>query len=243
MHRFFVSPTDLTQNAFALSPEESHHCVSVLRHQSGDRLTVFDGRGNEATAVISGIEGKLVQVKIQQRTKTPALRCRVTLTQAIPKGKNMDLVVQKAVELGAATIVPILSERTVVSLDPGEIAKKQEKWQALAVEACKQCGQNWLPEVLPPQSLKRYFETKAKDDLMLIASLQPDAKPVKTVLAAAGKPPASVSVFVGPEGDFTPAELGLAKSSGCQPITLGPIILRTETAAIYCLSVLGHELY
>jgi len=243
MHRFFVSPAEFTQNAFALSPEESHHCLSVLRHQTGDRVTLFDGKGNEGTGVISGVDGKLVQVKIQQRAKTPPLQCRVTLAQAIPKGKNMDLVVQKAVELGAAAIVPILSERTVVSLDESEVAKKQEKWQALVIEACKQCGQNFVPEVLKPQPLKRYFETKPKDELMLIASLQPDAKPVKTVLAELAKLPASVTVFVGPEGDFTPAELGLAKSSGCQPITLGPIILRTETAAIYCLSVLGHELY
>ncbi|HEY5792520.1 MAG TPA: 16S rRNA (uracil(1498)-N(3))-methyltransferase [Chthoniobacterales bacterium] len=243
MHRFFVSPADLANNAFTLSPEESHHCLSVLRHQPGDRVTLFDGRGNEATGILGGVEGKLAQVKIQLRSKTAPLRCRLTLAQAIPKGKNMDLVVQKAVELGAAAIAPILSERTVVSLDGAEIAKKQEKWQALALEACKQCGQNFVPEVLAPQPLKRFFETKAKDDLMLIASLQPDAKPVKTVLADAGKRPASVTVFVGPEGDFTPAELGLAKSSGCQPVTLGPIILRTETAAIYCLSVLGHELY
>lgn len=243
MHRFFVSPADLNQPTCTLSPEESHHCLSVLRHQPGDRVTLFDGQGNEATGSIGPIEGKLATVKIQQRAKTPPLSCRVTLAQAIPKGKNMDLVVQKAVELGAAAIAPVLSERTVVSLDESEVTKKQEKWQALVIEACKQCGQNFVPEVLKPQSLKRYLETKAKDDLMLIASLQPDAKPVKTVLAESGKVPASVTVFVGPEGDFTPAELGLAKSSGCQPITLGPIILRTETAAIYCLSVLGHELY
>ena len=243
MHRFFVSPADLTHDTFALSAEESHHCLSVLRHQVGDRLTLFDGRGHEATGAIARVEGKLAQIKIQQRATTPPLRCRVTLVQAIPKGKNMDLVVQKAVELGVTTIAPILSERTVVSLDSEETSRKQEKWQTLAVEACKQCGQNYIPEVLAPQTLKRFFETKAKDELMLVASLQPDAKPIKTVLTESSALPASVSVLVGPEGDFTPAELGLAKSSGCQPITLGPIILRTETAAIYCLSVLGHELY
>lgn len=243
MHRFFVPPAEFTGNTFLLSAEESHHCLSVLRHQIGDRITLFDGQGNEATGVVAGAEGKLAQIKIQQRAKTQPLRCSLTLAQAIPKGKNMDLVVQKAVELGVARIAPILSERTVVTLEGDEALRKQEKWQALAVEACKQCGQNYIPEVLAPQTLKRFFETKAKDELMLVASLQPDAKPVKTVLGEFSKLPASVSVLVGPEGDFTPAELGLAKSSGCQPITLGPIILRTETAAIYCLSVLGHELF
>lgn len=243
MHRFFVPPAEFTGNTFSLSNEESHHCLSVLRHQIGDRITLFDGQGNEATGVVAGAEGKLAQIKIQQRAKTQPLRCSLTLAQAIPKGKNMDLVVQKAVELGVAQIAPILSERTVVSLEGDEALRKQEKWQALAVEACKQCGQNYIPEVLAPQTLKRFFETKAKDELMLVASLQPDAKPVKMVLGEFPKLPATVSVLVGPEGDFTPAELGLAKSSGCQPITLGPIILRTETAAIYCLSVLGHELF
>ena len=157
----------------------------------------------------------------------------------------MDLIVEKATELGAAAIVPLLSERTVVRADEGEALAKRDKWQRVAIEAAKQCGQNWVPTVGKPQTPKEFFQSGEKFDLLLIASLQPDSRHIKQVLAEAGaaKKPASVLILVGPEGDFTPAEVNLAKNAGCRPITLGPIILRSETAAIYCLSVLSHELF
>ncbi|HEX8312685.1 MAG TPA: RsmE family RNA methyltransferase, partial [Chthoniobacteraceae bacterium] len=172
------------------------------------------------------------------------LACAITLGQAIPKGKNMDLIVEKATELGAAAIAPLLSERTVVRYGEEEAAAKREKWQRVAIEAAKQCGQNWLPRLGKPASLKTFFGEAEQYDLMLIASLQAGAMPVKQVLAELA--PGSVRkvlVLVGPEGDFTPAEINFAVGQGCRPVTLGPIILRTETAAIYCLSVLAHELF
>ena len=153
----------------------------------------------------------------------------------------------EAGELGASEIAPILSDRTVVQLDADELEKKRGKWQEVALEACKQCGQNHLPAIAKPSPPKEFFERSERGELMLIASLQPDARPLKSILAefvsTHSRLPRTVTVMVGPEGDFTPAELSLAKSSGCIPVTLGPIILRTETAAIYCLSVLAHELF
>lgn len=158
----------------------------------------------------------------------------------------MDLIVQKAVEIGAAEIAPLISERTIVDLDAKEAEQKREKWQQIAIEAAKQCGQNWLPAVRTPQKLKDFFSHAANLDLRLIGSLQPDAIHLKKRLndytEQHGDRPKGVLMMVGPEGDFTPAELALAKSHGCLPITLGPIILRVETAAIYCLSVLSYEL-
>ena len=241
MHRFHLQPENW--ESATLDAEESHHCLNVLRLSKGDRITVFDGTGREGQAVLSSTEGSKAKLKISSTVTTPPPACAITLAQAVPKGKNMDLIVQKAVELGAARIVPLLSDRTVVQVDAGEASKKQEKWKAIALEACKQCGQNYLPEVAPPISPKSFFERLDKSDLNLIASLQPDARPIKTILGEYGKIPTRVTIFVGPEGDFTPAEIALAKSHGCQPVTLGPIILRTETAAIYCLSVLAHELF
>ena len=245
MHRFHLAPENW--ESATLDESESHHCLNVLRLEVGDRATVFDGRGREASAVIYSKNGSRVVLKISAPAKTPPPPCAITLAQAVPKGKNMDLIVQKAVELGAARVIPLLSDRTVVQLDADDIAKKREKWQAVALEACKQCGQNHLPEVAAPVSPKDFIERLDKKSLLLIASLQPDARTLKQVLAdyssQHGSLPREVTVFVGPEGDFTPAEIALAKSHGCQPITLGPIILRTETAAIYCLSVLAHELF
>ena len=245
MHRFHLAPENW--ESATLDESESHHCLNVLRLEVGDRATVFDGRGREASAVIDSKSGSRVVLKISSPSKTPPPPCSITLAQAVPKGKNMDLIVQKAVELGAARVVPLLSDRTVVQLDADDIAKKREKWQAVALEACKQCGQNHLPEVAAPVSPKDFIERLDKKSLLLIASLQPDARTLKEVLAdyssQHGALPREVTVFVGPEGDFTPAEIALAKSHGCQPISLGPIILRTETAALYSLSVLAHELF
>lgn len=246
MHRFYIAPENWQPDSLGLSDSEAHHCRNVLRLGPGDKVVLFDGRGRELTAEITASETERIQLRKLHEAQTPPLRCRITLGQAIPKGKNMDLIVQKAVEIGAAEIAPILSDRTVVRLDEESASSKQSKWQTVAVEAAKQCGQNWLPEVHTPQSLARFFQEHRRFDLQLIGSLQSDAVHLKKILeeysAEHGERPVSVLMLVGPEGDFTPAELSLARSQGCRPITLGPIVLRVETAAIYCLSVLSYEL-
>lgn len=247
MHRFFVPPDRLRTDAPWLDADEAHHCVNVVRHGVGDRVVLFDGEGHEATAEITAAAKREVTLRVLGRRESAPLAARLTLAQAVPKGKNMDLIVEKAVELGAAAIAPLLTERTVVQLDARDAAAKREKWQTIALEACKQCGQNRLPAVAIPVSLKSFLESRPPSGLLLIGSLQPDARPIKTVLGEhltrTGARPVDVTVLIGPEGDFTPAEIDLAKAHGGHPITLGPIVLRTETAAIYCLSVLGHELF
>ncbi len=246
MHRFYIPPALWNLDALALDEAEAHHATDVLRIQPGERVVVFNGLGTEATAEVTAVAKRSVALKAVLHSKTPPLPCRITLGQAIPKGKTMDLIVQKATELGATGIAPLLSERTVVQCAEGDAEKKREKWHEVAVEAAKQCGRNWLPTVQTPCNLKEFFAAGERYDLMLIASLQPDALHPRQVLdehlATAGKKPASVLVLVGPEGDFTPAEISLAKGYGCRPITLGPIVLRSETAALYCLSVLNCEL-
>lgn len=246
MHRFYISPDNWNPDALTLRDAEAHHARDVLRMKHGDRAVLFNGRGREITAEIVDLAKNEVRLRKLHESQTPPLRCRITLGQAIPKGKNMDLIVQKAVEIGAAEIAPLISERTIVDLDAKEAEQKREKWQQIAIEAAKQCGQNWLPAVRTPQKLKDFFSHAANVDLRLIGSLQPDAIHLKKRLNDCteqhGDRPKGVLMMVGPEGDFTPAELALAKSHGCLPITLGPIILRVETAAIYCLSVLSYEL-
>jgi len=245
MHRFFLPPEFWTRAT--LGPDESRHCVNVLRHTPGDLVSVFDGAGRQALAEIVSASPRAVTLSISTENLQTPPPCRITLAQAIPKGKNMDLVVQKAVELGAARIVPLLTERTIVRLAPGELEKKREKWHEIAIEACKQCGQNFLPSVELPHALGDFLSGPFLPDFLLLASLQPDARPLKSLLAAFesahGSLPRNVGVLIGPEGDFSPAECELARESGAEPMTLGPIVLRTETAAIYCLSVLAHELF
>ncbi len=246
MHRFYLSPNEWNADAPALSGAELHHARDVLRLERGDKVVVFNGQGRELTGEIIDSAGDAIRLRKLHEAQTPPLRCRITLGQAIPKGKNMDLIVQKAVELGAAGIVPLISDRTIVRLSEDDAAAKRTKWHAVAIEAAKQCGQNWLPEVHTPRSVAEFFADAAANDLRLIGSLQSDAMPLKKILLEFSREhsglPASVLMLIGPEGDFTPAELSLARSHGCRPITLGPIILRVETAALYCLSVLCYEL-
>jgi 16S rRNA (uracil1498-N3)-methyltransferase len=246
MHRFYISPENWNPDALTLRGPEAHHARDVLRLKRGQRAVLFNGQGREITAEIVDVAKGEVRLRKLHEGETPPLRCRITLGQAIPKGKNMELIVQKAVEIGAAEIGPLISERTIVDLDKKEAEQKQAKWQQIAIEAAKQCGQNWLPQVHTPQKPKEFFSHVGVFDLHLIGSLQPDAIHLKKILADYAEQhrdrPQSILMMVGPEGDFTPAELALAKSHGCQPITLGPIILRVETAAIYCLSVLSYEL-
>jgi 16S rRNA (uracil1498-N3)-methyltransferase len=219
-----------------LSADESHHLVTVNRARRGDTVVAFDGRGSEWICELS-IDSKnaaLLRVRFSQKTKP--LPYEITLGQALPKGQFMDAIVRKATELGTARIVPLESEQD----------KKIEKWQCAALEAAKQCGNPWLPEVLPLQKASAFIENSRGCDLKLIASLHPGAKSLKTALAAyrdtRGRAPRKVLWLVGPEGDFTPAEMNLAQGAGFEPITLGPLVLRCETAAVYALSILSYEL-
>jgi 16S rRNA (uracil1498-N3)-methyltransferase len=250
-HRFYIAPNEWNPDALILRGTEAHHAGNVLRMKRGEKVALFNGQGREITAEIVDSSRDEIRFRKLHEAETAPLRCSITLGQAIPKGKNMDLIVQKAVEIGVSNIVPLISERTIVDLHSKEAAQKQAKWQQIAIEAAKQSGQNWLPPVHAPRKLRNFFSpdavaTHLLTDLRLIASLQSDAKHLKKILTnyqnAHGHRPARVLMLIGPEGDFTPAELALAKSHGCLPITLGPIILRVETAAIYCLSVLSYEL-
>ncbi len=246
MHRFYIPAENWNPDALLLSEAEAHHARDVLRLKRGDKLVVFNGHGREVTAEIVDDATSNMPLRKLHEAETPPLRCRITLGQAIPKGKNMDLIVQKAVEIGAAEIAPILSDRTIVHVDQEGAAQKQAKWQQVAIEAAKQCGQNWLPQIRVPRRLSEFFSEGSRFDLQLVGSLQSDARHLKKILtdyeAEHRGRPAGVLMLVGPEGDFTPAELALARSHGCRPLTLGPIVLRVETAAIYCMSVLSYEL-
>ncbi|HVU25759.1 MAG TPA: RsmE family RNA methyltransferase [Opitutus sp.] len=244
--RAFCTPPTAEPSEIVLSPEESHHLVTVNRARIGDTVVAFDGRGTEWIAELTGDRKQAATLKVRFQQKARPLAYEITLGQALPKGASMDAIVRKATEIGAARIVPLESERTQVHFDADRSDRKIDKWQTAALEAAKQCGNPFLPEILPVQHAAAFMESSRGYDLKLIASLQPGAKSLKSVLAAfaaaQGRPPRKVLWLVGPEGDFTPAEMSLSQTTGFEPITLGPLVLRCETAAIYALSVLSYEL-
>ncbi|MEZ5303522.1 MAG: 16S rRNA (uracil(1498)-N(3))-methyltransferase [Verrucomicrobiales bacterium] len=246
-HRFYIPPDQWSPESPALEGDEAKHCTQVLRLGEGARITVFNGAGAEATAEIVSAERGRVALRVLAAAKAAPLAARLVLAQALPKGKAMDLILQKATELGVAEIAPLVSERSVARPAAAEAEAKREKWQRAVIEAAKQCGQNWLPQVHAPQSVAQFLARPPAADLALIASLQPEAVPLKQAIAACresrGPSPGSATILIGPEGDFAPAEINAARAAGYEPVTLGPIILRVETAAVYCLSVLGYELF
>jgi 16S rRNA (uracil1498-N3)-methyltransferase len=228
-----------------LDAEQSHHCAHVMRQAVGDLFSVFDGHGAEAKARITEIARDQVKFTILAKASSPRPTHPVWLAQALTKGKSMDLIIEKATELGVTDLAPLQSDHSIAHVDDEKAEAKFEKWQKLTIEAAKQCGQNWLPIVHPPAAPKDFVTALPRGAVKLIASLQNEAKPLKGVLREhltglkAGSP---IVVMIGPEGDFTPAEIGHARSAGFLPVSLGKIILRAETAAFFALSAIAYEL-
>ena len=245
MHRFFVPPEDCHNNPIRLSSGESKHSRSALRIRDGDRVVVLNGAGKELLCQALEVRSDLTTLDIIQENSVPPLPFKITLYQAVAKGKAMDFIVQKATELGAYRIVPVLSERSVPDWDEAKSATKVEKWRNICVESIKQCGSAWLPMLELPMNPKEALTDARQSDLSLIATLQPDAKHprehIDAYAAEHGHAPVKLAIWVGPEGDYTPAEINTIRTIA-QPITLGPLVLRSETAAIYCLAVLNYEL-
>jgi 16S rRNA (uracil1498-N3)-methyltransferase len=241
--------TEKTPSVLTLTPDESHHLVIVNRARSGDPIVAFDGRGTEWDCTLATVSKNAAVLAVRAKRQAPPLAHTITLAQALPKGPGMDTIVRKATEIGAARIVPLTSERTQVHLDGERQDKKVEKWRTAALEAAKQCGNPWLPEIAPVETFGAFLTSHASaadHDLKLIASLHPGAKPLKTLFAdaadALGRTPRRVLWLIGPEGDFSPAEVAAAVRAGFAPATLGPLVLRCETAATYALAVTAHEL-
>jgi 16S rRNA (uracil1498-N3)-methyltransferase len=235
MARFFLPPA-AWQSIAQLEEEESRHCAQVLRLSAGDGITVFDGCGRSAKATIRQVSKHAVSIELSEETSDPAPRPLITLAQAVPKGKTMEWIIEKAVELGVSRIVPLVTRHTVVKYDADEAVKKAQKWQKVALEACKQCGQNRMPQVEVPVD-GRAFLSQPGNGGRIIASLAPGALPLKEVIGEFSAAE-EITILIGPEGDFSLEEAQLALDAGYRPATLGPLVLRSETAAMFAIASL-----
>jgi 16S rRNA (uracil1498-N3)-methyltransferase len=242
MHRFYLPPPECVPDHLVLTGSQAHHAADVLRLKAADSATVLDGAGGELACLVETAARKKVQLTVQNRMTAPAPPWRITLVQGIPRGKLLEAIIQKATELGVWRIVPLLSQRVTTHLEGEAIELKAEKWRQTAVEAIKQCGQRWLPQVDPPTTLPAWLARGDKFDLTLVASLQDDRRHLRSYFPAGARRPQSIVIWIGPEGDFAPEELEAIKAAGAWPITLGPLVLRSETAALCALSIINHEM-
>jgi 16S rRNA (uracil1498-N3)-methyltransferase len=236
MARFHLDPAAWGETA-VLAGEEARHAIRVLRLRVGDRITVFDGAGRSAPAQVLSLSKETATLRLGTASQEPPPAVEIVLAQAVLKGKAMDLLLQKSVELGVHVIQPLVTRHAVVQ--PGE--GKEDKWRRIVLEACKQCGRSRVPEVRPVREFDGWLG-EASAGLRLIASLAPGAPPMRQRVAAAGSPERAV-VLVGPEGDFSEEETALARAAGFEPVRLGGPVLRSETAALYCLAALNYALF
>jgi 16S rRNA (uracil1498-N3)-methyltransferase len=246
MHRFYLPAKPGDGNRLQLQGREAHHGLKVLRLQPGDRVTVLDGAGHEFLCTVGQVSRQVISLELKEKRFTPAPPCPTTLLVAIPKGKIIESIIQKSVELGTHRIVPLLTNRVITHLNDEGSEQKREKWQQVAIEAIKQCGATWLPLVEAPQSITDFLGRGEKIELPLVGSWSDPRQHPRECFAEFhklhGRAPRSAGFWIGPEGDFTPEEMETIRQSGARPVTLGNLTLRVETAAIYGLSILNYEL-
>src|ERR1035438_4623014 len=176
MHRFYLPPEHCAGAALRLAGHEAHHALRVLRVKYGELVAVLDGVGNEFLCTVENCSRDAVTLSVSLKNFKPPPPCSITLLVAIPKGKIIESIIQKSVELGAHRVVPILSERVVTQLDGESGEHKREKWQNVAIEAIKQCGAAWLPKIEAPVTIEQFLARKEKFDLSLAGSLQKERR-------------------------------------------------------------------
>ncbi|MFD2256476.1 16S rRNA (uracil(1498)-N(3))-methyltransferase [Luteolibacter algae] len=235
MPRFHLPPEQWTETPF-LDGTEAKHLAQVLRIQPGQTITVFDGRGSRAEAKVLSVSKQRVDLMLELAESHDTPLPEITLAQAIPKGKNMEWIVQKAVELGVSKIQPLVTRHTIVS--PGD--DKAEKWRRIALEACKQCGQDTIPIIEDPLDFTQWIANQDTAELKILASLAENPKNFRETLQSHPDLEA-ITVAIGPEGDFSEDETTAAIAAGFIPVTLGNLVLRVETATMLCLSAIRFQ--
>lgn len=215
---------------------QAHHVIHVLRLQAGAALTLFDGRGAEYAALIKRIDKSGFTLTVAERREVSRESpLRVVLAQGISSGERMDYTVQKCVELGIQAIQPLVTQRSVVRLSSERADKRVAHWQTVAAAACEQCGRNILPEILPVQPLMKWLGVAQSQPGDARYLLSPHSS---TRLRDQTRPQHAVTLLAGPEGGWNPDETTAALGAGFMPLTLGPRVLRTETAAVAALAAM-----
>lgn len=239
MRHFFLESLDRP----VLTGAEAYHAARVLRLRPGEHVAVSDGSGHTAEAEVAAVGDEEVALRLLAVCrKTAEAPLAVHVFQGMAKGEKMDLVLQKAVELGAAFFRPFAAARSVVRLDGAKAAARQERWERIALEAAKQCRRSLVPQVAPLLPLAEALQALPAAAVLLVLYEQEEACGLKEALRQLAGRVQDVALLIGPEGGLTPQEVALAVARGGRVVRMGPRILRTETAAIAATAVVMYEL-
>ena len=241
MNRFFIKKDYINDKSIIIMGEDVNHITNVLRKKENDRIILCDGEGKDYIVAIESIDRKVIKTKILYEEKSIGeADIDITIYQGIPKSAKMDLIIQKCTELGAARIVPMFSDRTIVRFSSaGDEERKIDRWQKIALEAAKQSGRGRVPMINKSMTFIEAMDDAMSNDLVLIPYELEKSLNLKQVLKK--EKPNSVGIFIGPEGGFDISEISLATDSKACIITLGNRILRTETAALVVMGIILYE--
>lgn len=242
MHRFFVEPTQITENEIDIVGEDVKHIKNVLRMSKNDEIVICDGHSNDYYCIINDIEDCCVKTRIVTKTQSETeLKTKIYLFQALPKQSKMELIVQKAVELGVYEVIPVITDRSIIKIDNKNSTKKLARWNKVAESAAKQSKRGIIPKVNNIMKFEDAIEYSKQMDMTIFP--YENAKNIKESRELINKLSCNkIGVFIGPEGGFSLTEIEKAKSSEADIITLGRRILRTETAGLAILSLLMFQL-
>jgi len=240
MHKFFVDPSSVGEDSIKICGDDAHHLSKVLRLKEDDEIIVCDKNGHDYCCSIKSVtKDEVICWILKKEISVTEPNISITLYQGVPKGDKLETVIQKCVELGCIKIVPVAMKRSVAVIKDKE--KKQVRMQRIAYEAAKQCGRAKIPEVSLVLSFKEAIADAKDNELKLLPYESETINGLKSVLQK-NNDAKSIAVFIGPEGGFDEAEIALAKGNDFEVVTLGPRILRTETAPLACISAIMYEL-
>ena len=239
MRRFAIAPEQIVAGRVTFDARESRHLTRVLRLKPGETVIASDGRGHDYIVRLDAVGPRAHGTVLGMAAREVESPLAITLVQGIPKGDRMDAIVRAVTELGVVRVLPAVTVRTVVRLDTADAGARTERWQRVASEAAKQSGRSVVPEVAPPAALTTCLASARESELALCL-WEGTAPPLATACAAAGRP-RRVAVLVGPEGGLDPVEVEAATAAGWRLASLGPRILRTETAGATIVAILQWQ--
>lgn len=242
MNKFFVDSENVQENRIIITGDDVNHITKVLRLRKGEKIQISDGRGREYICLIEETGKKeIISIIEEVFDNCTESTLNITLFQGLPKSQKMEFIIQKCVEIGVKAVQPVITERVVVKTDNRDLSGKLERWQRISEEAAKQSDRGIIPKVLPPITFKEALEQLKAMDLAVVPYERENSLGLRDALSHSNNP-TDIGILIGPEGGFEEYEIEQCSGRGVKSVTLGPRILRTETAGIVASTIILYQL-